>query len=140
LATISASAGISPGVGAPSGPGVGTVGACGTFLLGGPGATLFPGYPHGSFYGVPPATGPFSATAFLRGLSPHPSTVTAANSALAAALENAKTAAAAAEERVRVAALAWEQERSTAATLARQVAEAERFLHASAGARFASSP
>jgi hypothetical protein len=88
---------------------------------------------------MPPATGPFSATAFLRGISPRPSTVAAADSALAAALENAKTVAAAAEERVRVAALAWEHERTTADTLARQVAEAERFLLASTGERVASS-
>jgi uncharacterized protein (DUF952 family) len=62
-----------------------------------------------------------------------PTSVAAADSALIAALESAKTAAAAAEERVRVAALAWEHERTTADALARQVAEAERFLHASAG-------
>jgi hypothetical protein len=99
-------------------------------LLGGP----------GPLYGAPPATGPFFATTFLRGLSPCPSTVAAADSALAAALENAKTAAAAVEERVRVAALAWEHERTTADALARQVAEAERFLHASMGEHVASSP
>jgi hypothetical protein len=86
------------------------------------------------------ATGPFSATAFLRGLSPRPSTVAAADSALAAALEHAKTAAAAAEERVHVASLTWEHERTTADALARQVAEAERFLHTSTGERVASSP
>jgi hypothetical protein len=74
-------------------------------LLGGPGATLFPGYTHGPLYGVPPATGPFSAIAFLCEMSPRPSIVVAAYSALAATLKNAKTAAAAAEERVRVAAL-----------------------------------
>jgi hypothetical protein len=72
-------------------------------------------------------------------MSPRPSTVTAADSALDMALEHAKTAAAAAEERVRVAALAWEHERTTADALAHQVAEAERFLHASTGERVASS-
>jgi hypothetical protein len=107
------------------------VGADDTLLLG--------GYPHGPLYGVPPATGPFSATAFLRGLSPRPSTVAAADSALAVALEHAKTAAAAAEESVRVAALVWEHERTVADALARRVAEAERFLHASMGERVASS-
>jgi ADP-ribosylglycohydrolase len=40
---------------------------------------------------------------------------------------------------MRVAALAWEHERTTADALARQVAEAERFLHASTGQRVASS-
>jgi hypothetical protein len=90
-------------------------------LLGGPEATLFPGYTHDPLYGVPPATGPFSATTFLRGMSPRPSTVAAADSAHVAALENAKIAAAAAEERVRVTALAWEHERTTADALARQV-------------------
>jgi hypothetical protein len=82
---------------------------------------------------MPPVTTPFSATAFLQGVSPCPSTITAANSALAAALETAKAEAAAAEERVRVAALA------TSDALARQVAEVERFLHASTGERVASS-
>jgi hypothetical protein len=106
------------------------VGADDTFLL--------VGYPHGPLYGVPPASGPFSATAFLRGLSPRPSTAAAADSALAVALENAKTAAAAAE-RVRVAALAWKHERTADDALARRVAEAERFLHASTGERVASS-
>jgi hypothetical protein len=38
-----------------------------------------------------------------------------------------------------VAAFAWEHERTTADALARQVAEAEHFLHASAGERVASS-
>jgi hypothetical protein len=88
---------------------------------------------------VPPATRPFSATAFLRELSLRPSTIAAADSALTTALENAKTAAVAAEERVRVAALTWEHERTTADALARQVAEAERFLHSSTGERVASS-
>jgi hypothetical protein len=88
---------------------------------------------------MPPVTTPFSATAFLQGVSPCPSTITAANSALAAALETAKAEAAAAEERVRVVALAWEHERATSDALARQVAEAERFLHASTGERVASS-
>jgi hypothetical protein len=41
---------------------------------------------------------------------------------------------------MRVAALAWEHERTTADALARQVAEAERFLHTSMGERIASSP
>jgi hypothetical protein len=113
--------------------------AGGAVLLGSPGATLFSGYPHGPLYGMPPATGPFSATAFLRGLSPCPSTVATADSALAAALENAKTATATTEERVRVAALAWEHECTTANALARQIAEAERFLHTSTGERVASS-
>jgi hypothetical protein len=108
-------------------------------LLGSPGATLFPGYTHGLLYGVPPATRPFSATAFLRELSPRPSTIAATDNVLATALENSKTAAAATEERVRVAALAWEHERTTADTLARQVAEAERFLHAFTGEHVASS-
>jgi hypothetical protein len=115
------------------------MGATCTLLLGGPGATSFPDYPYGPLYGVPPATRPFSATAFLRGLSPRPSTVATADSALAVARENAKTAASTAEERVRVAALAWEHERTTADALARQVAEAERFLHASTGKRVVSS-
>jgi hypothetical protein len=74
-------------------------------LLGGPRATLSPGYTHGLLYGVPPVTGPFSATAFLCEISLRPSIVAAAYSALAATLENAKTAAATAEERVRVSAL-----------------------------------
>jgi hypothetical protein len=63
----------------------------------------------------------------------------AADSALAVALENAKTAAATTEERVRVAALAWEHECTTANALARQIAEAERFLHTSTRERVASS-
>jgi hypothetical protein len=53
------------------------VGATSTLLLGGPGAALFSGYSHGPLYRMPPATGPFSATAFLRGLSPHPTVVAA---------------------------------------------------------------
>jgi hypothetical protein len=40
---------------------------------------------------------------------------------------------------VRVAALAWEHERTSADALACQVAEAERFLHASTGEHVASS-
>jgi hypothetical protein len=51
-------------------------------------------------YGVPPATRPLPATAFLRGLSPRPSTIAVV------ALENAKTATAATDERMRLAALA----------------------------------
>jgi hypothetical protein len=88
---------------------------------------------------MPHADAPFSAAAFLRGMSPRPTSVAAADNALAAALANAKTAAAAAEERMRRAALAWEHEHTTADALARQVAEAERLLHASAGERVASS-
>jgi hypothetical protein len=88
---------------------------------------------------MPPTATPFSATTFLRGMSPRPTTLAAANSALAAALESTKTAEAATKESVRVAALAWEHERSAADTLARQVAEAERFLHAYAGERVTSS-
>jgi hypothetical protein len=88
---------------------------------------------------MPPTATPFSATTFLRGMSPRPTTLAAANSALAAALESTKTAEAATKESVRVAALAWEHERTTADALARQVAEAERFLHASAGERVTSS-
>jgi hypothetical protein len=88
---------------------------------------------------MPPVTTPFSATAFIQGVSPCPSTITAANSALAVALETAKDEAAAAEERVRVAALAWEHERATSDALARQVTEAERFLHASTGEHVTSS-
>jgi hypothetical protein len=57
-------------------------------------------------YGHAPATATFSATAFLRDQSPRPTTVAAADSALAAALAATKTEAAAALERVRVAALA----------------------------------
>jgi hypothetical protein len=72
-------------------------------------------------------------------MSPHPSTVAGADSAPSATLEAAKAEAASAEERMRVAALAWEHERSAADTLARQVAEAERFLHAYAGERVTSS-
>jgi hypothetical protein len=70
---------------------------------------------------------------------PRPTSTAAADSAIAAALESAKTASATAEERVRVAALAWEHERTTADALALQVAEAERFLHASTRERIASS-
>jgi hypothetical protein len=73
-------------------------------------------------------------------MSPRPTTVAAANSTLAVALESAKTAATAAEDHVRVAALAWEHERTTADAFARQVAKAERFLHASTGEHVASSP
>ncbi|CAN6163028.1 unnamed protein product [Urochloa humidicola] len=52
----------------------------------------------------------------------------AAQVALAAALEAVRAEAAAAEERVRAAALAWERERTAAADLAHQIAEAERAL------------
>jgi hypothetical protein len=107
--------------------------------MGAGGASLFPGLLPLSGLGMPPATTPFSATAFLRGVSPQPSNITAANSALAAALEIAKAETTAAEERVHVAALAWEHERATSDALAHQVAEAERFLHASMGERVASS-
>ncbi|KAF8692258.1 hypothetical protein HU200_039863 [Digitaria exilis] len=48
--------------------------------------------------------------------------------ALAEAFQAVRAEAAAAEERVRTAALTWERERTTAETLARQVAEAERTL------------
>jgi hypothetical protein len=70
---------------------------------------------------------PFFASAFLRGQSPPPATVAAADSALAAA----RTEAVAAQERVRLAALAWEHECTAADALARRVTEAERFLHTS---------
>jgi hypothetical protein len=103
-------------------------------LLGEPGASTAAT----TFYGVPPATGPPFATAFLRGLSSRPTSVAATDSALAAALERAKTEATAAEEPVRVAALAWEHERTTADAFARRVAEAERFLHAFTGEHVAS--
>jgi hypothetical protein len=129
--TVSAATTAVPSGGASPKGGVGAVPAPGNLLL---------GSPYGPFYGVPPATRPFSATAFLHGLSPRPSTVAGADSALAATLENAKTAAAAAEERVRVTALAWEDERTTADALARHVAEVERFIHASTGERVTSSP
>jgi hypothetical protein len=82
---------------------------------------------------MPPTGTPFSATTFRRGLVPHPTTVSAADITLVAALAAAKTEAATAKERVRVAALAWEHERTTTDALALQVAEAERFLHASEG-------
>jgi hypothetical protein len=91
-ATASAAVGHSPGMGAMLGHGVGAMGAGG--------APLFLGLLPLNGLGMPPATTPFSATAFLRGVSPRPSTITAANSALAAALETAKAEAAAAEERV----------------------------------------
>jgi hypothetical protein len=126
---VSAATTAIPSSGASHGGGVGAAGAAGNLLL---------GYPYDPLYGMPPASRPFSATTFLCGLSPRPSTVAAADSALATSLENAKTAAAAAEERVRVAALAWEHKCTTADALARQVVEAKRFLHASTGEHVAS--
>jgi hypothetical protein len=88
---------------------------------------------------MPPATRPFSTTAFLRGQVPRPTSVAVADNALTTALANAKIATSATEERVRVAALTWEHEQTTADALARKVAEAEHFLHASTGERVASS-
>jgi hypothetical protein len=77
-ATASAAVGHSPGMGALPGHGVGAMGAGG--------APLFPGLLPLSGPGMLPATTPLSTTTFLRGVSPRPSTITAANSALAAAL------------------------------------------------------
>jgi hypothetical protein len=71
-ATVPTSASVASDSGASPGGGTGPVGAPDTLLLGGPGATLFPNY------GMPPAPRPFFATAFLRGMSPCPSTVAAA--------------------------------------------------------------
>jgi hypothetical protein len=52
-----------PSGGASPGGGVGVIGAPSNLLL---------GSSYGPFYGVPPTPRPFSATAFLRGLSPRP--------------------------------------------------------------------
>jgi hypothetical protein len=95
-ATTPTSVGVPPGGGSSLGGGGDAVGTGGTLLLGSPGAMFFPGYPSDPLYGMPPAAGPFSATAFLCGLSPRPISVAAADSALAAALESTKTEAAAA--------------------------------------------
>jgi hypothetical protein len=91
--------------GTPLGPG-GSIGTTGALPFS---VTSVPYFPYA----------PFSATAFLRGQAPRPTSVAAVDSAHAAALENAKIAAAAAEERVRVATLAWEHEHTTADALAR---------------------
>jgi hypothetical protein len=77
---------------------------------------------------MPLADAPLAAAALrgkaalLEGGAPAP------HAALAAALLAAKAEASAAQERVRAAALAWERERTAADALARQVAEAERFM------------
>jgi hypothetical protein len=96
--------------------------------------TLFSGLAPLYGLGMPPATTPFSAAAFLCGM---PST--AADSALAAALATAKTMAAAAQERVCVAHLAREHERTTTNALARWVVETEHLLHAFEGEHVTSS-
>jgi hypothetical protein len=70
----------------------------------------------------------FPAPPPMNHFSPRP------DSALAAALASARTAAAAGQERLQAADRAWQREQDAAATLARQIAEAEALLAQASGA------